>query len=65
MSNNLQKAIQVLKNLNQPDRVINRDRINFTKFMNIICNPFNSFKSIHVTGTNGKGSVSLKTAKIL
>jgi|JI7StandDraft_1071085.scaffolds.fasta_scaffold835119_1 dihydrofolate synthase/folylpolyglutamate synthase len=65
MSNNLQKAIQVLKNLNQPDRVINRDRINFTKFMNIIGNPFNSFKSIHITGTNGKGSVSLKTAKIL
>jgi dihydrofolate synthase/folylpolyglutamate synthase len=33
--------------------------------MSIIGNPFKSFKSIHVTGTNGKGSVSIKTAKIV
>ena len=28
-------------------------------------NPHNAFKSIHVTGTNGKGSVSLKCANVL
>ena len=28
-------------------------------------NPHNRFKSIHVTGTNGKGSVSLKCASVL
>ena len=65
MSEKLKVAIKILKSLNQPDRVINRDRINFTKFMDIIVNPFEKFKSIHITGTNGKGSVSIKTAKIL
>ena len=28
-------------------------------------NPQNSFKVVHVTGTNGKGSVSVKTAVLL
>ena len=28
-------------------------------------NPENDFKIVHVTGTNGKGSVSLKTARAL
>ncbi len=40
MSEKLKVAIKILKSLNQPDRVINRDRINFTKFMDIIGNPF-------------------------
>lgn len=65
MNHRLIKAINILRTLNQPDRVIKRDQIKFTKFMNIIGNPFKSFKSIHVTGTNGKGSVSIKTAKIV
>lgn len=65
MSEKLGKAIQILKNLNQPDRVVKRNSINFTKMMSIIGNPFNCFKSIHITGTNGKGSVALKTAAIL
>lgn len=65
MPQKLAKAIQILKSLNQPDRVINRDRINFTKLMHLLGNPFKSFKSIHVTGTNGKGSVCAKTSAIL
>jgi dihydrofolate synthase/folylpolyglutamate synthase len=28
-------------------------------------NPQDKFKSIHVAGTNGKGTVSIKTAKVL
>lgn len=40
MSDKLKRAVQILKNLNQPDRVINRDRINFTKLMNLIDRPF-------------------------
>lgn len=28
-------------------------------------NPQNKFKSVHVAGTNGKGTVSIKTAKVL
>lgn len=65
MPDKLTQAIKILKALNQPDRVINRDRINFTKFMHILGNPFQDYKCIHVTGTNGKGSVSIKTASIL
>ena len=59
MSERFLKAIQILKSLNQPDR------INFTKLMSILNNPVNSFKSIHITGTNGKGSVAIKTSQIL
>jgi dihydrofolate synthase/folylpolyglutamate synthase len=65
MCNKLSKAIHILKQLNQPDRVVNRDRVNFTKFMDILGNPQNSFRSIHITGTNGKGSVSLKIKQVL
>lgn len=28
-------------------------------------NPHRSFKSIHITGTNGKGSVAMKIGKVL
>ena len=28
-------------------------------------NPQNTFKSIHIAGTNGKGTVAFKTAKVL
>lgn len=61
----MKRAIEILKRLNQPDRVVNRDRINFTKMMDVIGHPYRSFKSIHITGTNGKGSVAMKTAAIL
>ncbi|PQL93372.1 bifunctional folylpolyglutamate synthase/dihydrofolate synthase [Apibacter adventoris] len=38
---------------------------NILKLCNILGNPQNKFKSIHVAGTNGKGSVSNMTASIL
>ena len=61
----MQRAIEILKKLNQPDRVINRDRINFTRLMDKLEHPYRNFKSIHITGTNGKGSVAVKTASAL
>jgi hypothetical protein len=41
MSNNITKAINILRNLNNPSRIINRDRINFNKLMTILGNPQN------------------------
>jgi dihydrofolate synthase/folylpolyglutamate synthase len=38
---------------------------NIYNFLNIIGNPQNSFKSVHVGGTNGKGSVSHFLASVL
>lgn len=32
---------------------------------NYFGNPQKQFKSIHIAGTNGKGTVSLKTARVL
>ena len=61
----IQRAINVLLNHNKPTRKVIRDRLNFTKLMDLLGHPYKNFKSIHITGTNGKGSVSLKTAKIL
>ena len=61
----MQRVLEILKKLNQPDRVINRDRVNFTRLMDCLGHPYKSFKSIHITGTNGKGSVAVKTASIL
>lgn len=65
MTEKFAKAIQILKNLNQPDRVINRDRVHFNKLMDKLGNPYRSFRPIHITGTNGKGSVSVKAAETL
>lgn len=38
---------------------------NITKLMNILGEPYNSFHSVHVAGTNGKGSTSTAVASIL
>ena len=38
---------------------------NISKASNLLGNPHNKFKSIHVAGTNGKGSVSHMIASIL
>ena len=61
----IQQAINVLLNHNKPTRRVMRDRANFEKVMSLLGHPYKDFKSIHITGTNGKGSVSLKIAKIL
>ena len=61
----IRNAIDVLLNHNKPTRRVIRDRANFGKVMELFGNPYKDFRSIHITGTNGKGSVSLKIAKIL
>jgi dihydrofolate synthase/folylpolyglutamate synthase len=33
--------------------------------MILLNNPQNDFKSIHITGTNGKGSTTIKIASVL
>ncbi len=38
---------------------------NMQKLVEVLSNPQNLFKSIHITGTNGKGSTSAMTAAIL
>ena len=41
------------------------DLSNITRICNLLGNPQNQFKSIHVAGTNGKGSTSHMLASIL
>ena len=41
------------------------DLSNITRICNLLGNPQNQFKSIHVTGTNGKGSVTHMLASVL
>lgn len=60
-----QRALSILRDLNSSHRVINRDLTNFTALMKLLGNPQEQFKKIHITGTNGKGSVTLKTASVL
>jgi dihydrofolate synthase/folylpolyglutamate synthase len=33
--------------------------------MNLLNHPYKDFKSIHITGTNGKGSTTIKIAAVL
>jgi dihydrofolate synthase/folylpolyglutamate synthase len=57
--------LKILNESNSPSRTITRDTVVFRELLKKLDNPEKSFKSIHVTGTNGKGSVTLKTAYIL
>ena len=41
------------------------DLSNITRICNLLGNPQNQFKSIHVAGTNGKGSVTHMLASVL
>ena len=42
-----------------------KDLINITKLSEYLNNPHNSFKSVHIAGTNGKGSTANMIASIL
>jgi len=42
-----------------------KDLINITKLSEYLNNPHNSFKSVHIAGTNGKGSTAHMIASIL
>ena len=33
--------------------------------MDVIGHPYKAFKSVHITGTNGKGSTTIKIASVL
>jgi dihydrofolate synthase/folylpolyglutamate synthase len=60
----LKEAIKILTETNS-NKTITRETRLFNQLLDKLDNPQKSFKSIHVTGTNGKGSVTLKTAYIL
>ena len=64
----IQKAIEILSKYNHPTTIVNRelkDQTNFRKIIQQLGNPHQNLKIIHISGTNGKGSVALKTATIL
>lgn len=63
--NMLKEAIRILTETNSPTKTITRETKTFRELLAHLGNPQNSFKSIHVTGTNGKGSVTLKSAYTL
>lgn len=58
-----EKCISYLFNLERAG--IKYDLKNITKLLNELNNPQNNFKSIHVAGTNGKGSVSAVLNSVL
>src|SRR6476646_2498721 len=45
--------------------VFKKDLINIQKLSDVLGDPYKKFKSIHIAGTNGKGSVSHMLAAIL
>lgn len=61
--NNFVEAIQYLEDLNKFGWKPGLDRIK--KLLELLGNPERNFKSIHVGGTNGKGSVTVTIGKIL
>lgn len=63
INNNLDKSLEYLYSLTTNGIKLGLDRIE--KFLNILGNPQNSFKSIHIAGTNGKGTVASTCYSIL
>ena len=61
----LKEAIKILFQANNAKKLVTRQIHTFTALLEKLDNPQNSFKSVHITGTNGKGSVASKTAYIL
>ena len=61
----LKEAIKILFEANNTRKTITREIDTFRQLLTKLDNPQASFKSVHVTGTNGKGSVAMKTAHIL
>ena len=53
--NNISELLNFIENQRRIDPKINLDKMR--GFCNVLGNPEKTFKSIHVTGTNGKGSV--------
>jgi dihydrofolate synthase / folylpolyglutamate synthase len=61
----ISKAIEILKKASQPGKTVSRDILVFKQLMDLLDHPYKHFKSIHVTGTNGKGSTTIKLATTL
>lgn len=61
----LSKALEILRTSSQPGRSVTRDTVMFSKLMELLDHPYKSFKSVHITGTNGKGSTTIKIASVL
>jgi len=61
----ISKAIEILKKASQPGKIVSRDIIVFRQLMDLLDHPYKHFKSIHITGTNGKGSTTIKLATAL
>ena len=57
------QALEFLEELNV--FVINLGLGRITKLLELLGNPQNDYKTVHVTGTNGKGSVTAMLAEIL
>jgi folylpolyglutamate synthase/dihydropteroate synthase len=61
----ISKAIEILRKASQPGKIVSRDIVVFKQLMNLLDHPYKHFKSIHITGTNGKGSTTIKLATTL
>ena len=59
---NYSETLNYIHSLGKFSKPAGLERI--TAFLDRLCNPQNNFKSIHIAGTNGKGSVSAMLAKI-
>jgi dihydrofolate synthase/folylpolyglutamate synthase len=53
--NNVSELVNFIENQRRIDPKVNLDKMR--GFCKVLGNPEKTFKSIHVTGTNGKGSV--------
>ena len=63
MFTNVKEAINWIENIKRKDKRTDLSRI--TNLLNILGNPENSFKKIHIAGTNGKGATTEITSAIL
>ncbi len=59
------KVLNILEQAAKPNSAIKRNNDEYSKLLSLLGNPEKQLKTIHVAGTNGKGSVSLKLAAIL
>lgn len=61
----LQSALGILQASAISHRIVPRNNVKMLKLMDILEHPYRGFKSVHVTGTNGKGSVTGKIGKVI
>jgi dihydrofolate synthase / folylpolyglutamate synthase len=59
------EAVRILMTANNARKTITREIETFRRLIEKLDHPERHFRSVHITGTNGKGSVAIKTAYIL